>query len=174
MHEKVFPSRILADVSRQCTLSYASQDPVALNAIVCTTAGACYAHYGDIKHGYAAMHSKGEAIRCLKQELTKSGKPPISVSTLYAVSLLLWVEVRSKSAEVCCHLLTPSMITVLTRRRRSCRGACSWPRSAHASGRRRSHKPFANHDDYPSVRVSTPLPELLSLHNVDARTTALL
>ena len=92
---RIFPTKLLADVSRRHTLSYASKDPVALNALLCTTSGALYAHHGDEKHGYYAMYFKGQAISYLKHELAKVDNGLLGISTLYAMSLLLWVEVRS-------------------------------------------------------------------------------
>ena len=93
MLERVFPHKLLADISRQHTLAYASQDLVVLNAVLCTTAGALYAHSGDAMHGYHFMYFKGQAIHHLNRQLSKFDDCRLHVSTLYAVCLLLWVEV---------------------------------------------------------------------------------
>lgn len=90
--DRVYPSKVIADVSRKYTLSYASQDTVALNAILCTTSGALYAHSGDVKHGFYATYFKGQAIHHLKNELSKDDGYNLKISTAYAVSLLLWIE----------------------------------------------------------------------------------
>ena len=95
MLDRVFPNKFLADVSRKHTLSYASEDAVALNAILCTTSGTLYSHCGHAKDGLCAMYFKGEAIQHLKRKLSKNDASTLKMSTLYGVSLLLWVEVSS-------------------------------------------------------------------------------
>jgi hypothetical protein len=90
---RAFPDRFLADASRQCTLAYASEDAVALNAILCTVTGMLYSHGRQVREGLHAMYFKGQAIHHLKQELSKTDDKAWKMSTLYAVSLLLWVEV---------------------------------------------------------------------------------
>jgi hypothetical protein len=93
MLDRVFPNKFLADVSRQHTLSYASQDAVALNSILCTTAGILHSYFGNAKDGLHAMYFKGEAIQHLNRELSKTDGSTWKMSTLYGVSLQLWVEV---------------------------------------------------------------------------------
>lgn len=93
MLDRVFPNKFLADVSRQYTMTYASQDAVALYAILCTTSGTIYSYFGHAKEGLRAMYFKGEAIQHLKRELSKTDGSSWRMSTLYGVSLLLWVEV---------------------------------------------------------------------------------
>ena len=95
MIENIMPHKVMQDISRKHTLAYASEDPVALNAILCTTSGALYAYKGEESHGISAVYFKGQAIHHLKHELSKTANGALSVSTIYAVSLLLWIEVSS-------------------------------------------------------------------------------
>ena len=89
------PIKTVVQSSREIAWSYASSDAVALNALLCTTAGTIHAYSGNEKHGQQMMHFKGEAICHLQRELSSLDLRPFPVSTLYAVALLLWVEVLS-------------------------------------------------------------------------------
>ena len=83
----------MVDSSRQHSLAYAFEDAVALNAILCAVTGMLYSHGRQARERLHAMYFKGQAIHHLKQELSKPHDSMWKVSTLYAVSLLLWQEV---------------------------------------------------------------------------------
>ena len=93
MMPRIFPTKILVDVSRHHTLSLASQDPVLLNTLLYATSAGIYAHTGDSKQQLSAMFFKGQAIHLLKQKLSNPDDESLGISIAYAVSLLLWSEV---------------------------------------------------------------------------------
>lgn len=106
---RIFPLKSLVSVSRHHTLSLASQDPVALNALLCTTSAALYAKGGDSKHKSSALYYKGQAILYLKQKLSDPDDKALDISSIYAISLLLWIEVVLPCSETQRTLLTGTL-----------------------------------------------------------------
>lgn len=95
MSERIFLDKRTAEESKNHALMYANEDAAVLNGILCVSSGAMYCYdrqENDLMH---ALHFKGQAIHHLKQQLNKSSRSDWRVSTAYAVSLLLWMEVRA-------------------------------------------------------------------------------
>lgn len=93
MLDRLFVHKSLAEVRRRRTLAYAAEDAVMLYAMLCTASGILYNYDGRENDRLSALRFKSKAILHLKQELQKSATPAWRVSTVYAVALLLWVEV---------------------------------------------------------------------------------
>ena len=90
---RVFPIKSIAVISQQYTLSLALQDPVLLSALLCTTSAALYSLDFDAKHGIAAMYFKGQALQRLHAKLAEPNVEVVENSSIFAVALLLWIEV---------------------------------------------------------------------------------
>lgn len=90
---KVYPIKSLAVVARHHTISLTLQDSILLSAILCTASAALYTESEDLKHRLSTLYFKGQTIQALNQALLKS--QTLGASSLYAISLLLWVEVSS-------------------------------------------------------------------------------
>lgn len=83
----------MADMSRQCTLALALEDPLSLYALLCTVSGALYSTTGDTRHGIKFMQFKEQSLQALKSTLSSNSNRPIPVSSIYGIANLLWVEV---------------------------------------------------------------------------------
>lgn len=64
-----------------------------MNALLCTTSGSLYAYDGDSKHAFSFIYFKGQTIHYLQQKLSNLDNEIIGISSVFAVSLLLWIEV---------------------------------------------------------------------------------
>lgn len=91
---RVFPVKEVANSARLYTMTQAFEDPLQRDSLLCTTSAAIFAESGIARHGIAAMTFKGKALAALQQQLLQRKRPKASsFSSMYAVALLLYVEV---------------------------------------------------------------------------------
>lgn len=91
---RIFPIRELANTARQYTLTQAFEDPLQRDTLLCTTSAAIYADSGLNRYGITALTFKGKALVSLQRQLAQRKRSDnTSFSSMYAVALLLFVEV---------------------------------------------------------------------------------
>lgn len=78
-----------------CTLSYCTSNAEVLYSVLCTAAITTFAQSNDDRHMRGFVYFKDRALYHLQQTLNQVEGAALRIPTVYAVSLLLYLEVRS-------------------------------------------------------------------------------
>ncbi|KAF2161632.1 hypothetical protein M409DRAFT_59016 [Zasmidium cellare ATCC 36951] len=95
MTHKIFTVQSWAHTSLRRILTYASESPELLYAVLCSTSGEMYTKSADQTHEYNSIYFKGMAITHLQKSIdaTKSEAKSPNVATVRAVCTLLYLAV---------------------------------------------------------------------------------
>ena len=101
---RIFPTQAIADESKDDTFVLCTRDPGFCNALLSTIAAAAYSNNKDPQHHVNELYFKSHAMKLLSMQLGPSASGALKMSSAYAVSLLLWLEVGTTRIRRLIHL----------------------------------------------------------------------
>lgn len=90
---RLFSFRSVAQVSKQYSLAYATDNGAVLYSLLCVGSRGIAAQSSDPRHSHAYLAYKGEAMGHLQRSISGSKDTDVGIAISYAVAVLLHLEV---------------------------------------------------------------------------------